>query len=126
MLYALLSENHGWIHGYLEDVTIEYGKEIKVFDKEFKEIDSLAKKLSILSGEKIYLKNVELHYGSIYTPEIRFKDISRGDKFYDYEWLYSKISDTQAVCIVPDSGTVGLYSGNIYTFQPNDVVKRYE
>lgn len=32
ILYALLSENHGWIHGSLEDGSIQYGNEIKVYD----------------------------------------------------------------------------------------------
>jgi hypothetical protein len=126
MLYAMLSENHGWIHGSLEDVSIQYGKDIRIFDKEFDEMDSWAQKLSRNSGEKVYLKSVEVKYCKNYEPELTFRDILRGYKFYCEDWLYSKISDTQAVCIVSDSGVVDLYSGSIYTFSSGDKVKKYE
>jgi hypothetical protein len=126
MLYALLSENHGWIHGYSEDDTVEYGSDIRLYHREFKDMDSLAKKLSLITGEKIYLKSVELKFCKNYEPKLTFRDILRGDKFYCEDWLYSKISDTQAVCIVSDSGVVNLCSGDIYTFPPNNIVKKYE
>ena len=126
MLYALQSENRGWIHGYLENEEIEYGGEIKLFDKEYEEIVELAKKLAKYSGERVFVSKIETHYCGIYEPVIFFNDIKRGSKFYQNDWLYTKISDTQAVCLVTDTGVLGLYSGNIYTFNPIDIVKPHQ
>jgi hypothetical protein len=125
MLYALMSENHGWIHGYLENDEVQYGSDIKIYDEEFDKMNSLANKLATISGEKVYLKTVEVKYLNVYSPKLTFKDIARGNKFYCEDWLYSKISNTQAVCITSDSGVIDLYSGNIYTFSSCDEVKKY-
>lgn len=126
MLYALQSESHGWIHGYLEDETVQYGEKIRLFDKEYEEIVALAKKLAKYSGERVFVSKIETHYCGIYEPVLNFNDIKLGYKFYQNDWVYTKISDTQAVCLVTDKGVLGLYSGNIYTFNPNDIVKPYD
>ena len=123
MLYALQSENRGWIHGYLENEEVEYGGEIKLFDKEYEEIVALAKKVAKYSGERVFLNKIDVNYCGCYQPESSFNDIKRGNKFYQDGWLYTKISDTQAVCLVTDSGIINHYSGNIYTFNADNLVK---
>lgn len=125
MLYALNSKSHGWIQGLLEDGTVEYGEKIRVFDKEYDEIISWAKELAKNIGERVFVIKIETHYCGVYEPVLNFNDIKRGDKFYQNDWIYTKISDTQAVCLVTDESVLSLYSGNIYTFDPSDIVKLY-